>query len=126
MRTHLQVHSADFPLHWNMTKDLAIAFAIATVGIIGNVLLVPFIRPDLWFEWPELSTQPELKVNDDGVSTSGKVRLAPLCTHTGVCPALDLLGLVRAMCRACSSPQDDQPACMCADELCPRVKQYGT
>ena len=27
-----QVHSADFPLHWNMTKDLSIAFAIAIVG----------------------------------------------------------------------------------------------
>nr|AQM50087.1 P-type ATPase HA2 [Dunaliella maritima] len=67
------VHSSDYPLHWNMTKDLAIAFSIAMVGIVGNVLLVPFVRPDLWFEWPELDTEPALKTPpDNGVSTSGK------------------------------------------------------
>eukprot|EP00967_Tisochrysis_lutea_P103791 scaffold156994_cov17-Tisochrysis_lutea.AAC.1 len=70
---HAQVHSSDYPLHWNMTKDLAIAFSIAMVGIVGNVLLVPFVRPDLWFEWPELDTEPALKTPpDNGVSTSGK------------------------------------------------------
>lgn len=71
-RVCTQVHSSDHPMHWNMTKDVCIAFAIAAVGVVGTVILVPMVRPTLWFLWPELNTSYE---NVGTSSTSGKVRL---------------------------------------------------
>jgi hypothetical protein len=46
------VHSSEKPELWNMTKNLVTAFGIASVGILGSVLLLYFASLDQLDWWP--------------------------------------------------------------------------
>jgi hypothetical protein len=46
------VHSSEKPELWNMTKNLVTAFGIASVGILGSVLLLYFAGLDQLDWWP--------------------------------------------------------------------------
>ncbi|GAQ86610.1 h+ ATPase [Klebsormidium nitens] len=47
-----KVHSSDKPMVWNMSKDLLVALGIASVGILGSVLLLYFASLDELNWWP--------------------------------------------------------------------------
>jgi hypothetical protein len=68
----LQVHSSDKPELWNMTKDLLIAFGIASVGILGSVLLLYFASLDRVNWWP---SSAQLEITGQPGITPGQVRL---------------------------------------------------
>ncbi|KAK9819692.1 hypothetical protein WJX72_001191 [[Myrmecia] bisecta] len=68
-----KVYSAEKPDTWNMVRNMAVALAIAGVGLCGMVLLVPLADPTRWNAWTGFHTKISEEPESSTASTSGQL-----------------------------------------------------